>query len=477
MAGSNVSPIDVQTYVEWELAKRQIPLNRMKRTEKDQEVQLSKYGNIQSLLSTFQANLTALTKTFNAVAYQATSSNPQAITAQVTSNTVAPVSHVINVTQLAQAESQISQGYASNNTALNLTDTLTVAVGTQNMGVTVAATDTLQNIRDNINTAAKAGNVGVTASIFATNVGGVPQYQLIVSSNQTGNVNAVAVTDSASLMGFTEQSKAQDAIFTVDKQAVDRPTNMITDVLDGLSFNLLSTSSGAGDVTLNISALDSATQNANIATAVQATLNSYNEVMSFLDKSQINPQTSNDTFPLIKLSLQNALSQTITGNGNFQTLASIGIVSMAAVPQTTTITVVDKTGKEVQKDVKYYSTGQLMLNADTNLPTLSQVLQDNPVAVQTLLTDPQNGIFSTVSSKLLDPLVGSISITIKKNVNIVEQRENIYKQHIADEELSLEKARDFYTNKYAALNVMLQKLQTTSDNISRQLDASVYKRT
>ena len=474
MAGTNVSPIEVQTYVEWELAKRQIPLNRLKRSEKDQEVQVSKYGNIQSLLTNFQANLTALNNTFGAVAYQATTSNPAAITAQVTSNTVAPITHKINVTQLAKAESQISAGVASNNTALNLTDTLTIAVGSKNVGVNVSPTDTLQNIRDNINNSTQAANLGVTASIFATSVAGVPQYQLIISSNQTGVANAVTVTDGTTAFSFTEQNQAQDAMLTVDNQAVDSATNMVASVLDGLSFNLSAAAVGAGDITLNISPVDSGTQNANITTSLQAVLTAYNEVISFLDKSQINPGTSNDTFPLIKLTLQNALNQVI-GSGQFSSLASIGIVSMPAIPQTSTITVVDKTGKEVQKDVKYYSTGQLMLNTDPNLPLLSTVLQDNPAAVQSLLINSTNGIFTNISNNLLDPMTGSLTITINKNVGIIEQRENKFKQQIADEEISLNKERDFFTKKYADLNVLLQKLQTINDNISKQLEASSFQ--
>ena len=359
MSSGNVSPIDVAAIVQGLMLREQLPLDRLKKAEKNQEIQVSCYGQLQSLLSTFQNNLAALGTAFNAISYQATSSNLGAVTAQVTSNFVAPVQHTINVTQLAQAESQISAPQTSNNAALGITDTLGFTVGSTNFSIDVAATDSLQNIRDNINNS--ADNPGVTASILATTSSdGQPQYQLVVSSNQTGVANAVSITDSSGEFAFSEQSKAQDALFKFDGQNVDRASNSVNDVIDGLSFNLLA--AGSGNVTINVSAVDPATQNQNVMTAVKTMLDSYNAVLSFVDKMQVDPATRNATFPMVKTSLQNLMNATFTGGGPYQSLSDIGIVLKPGVEQTATINVVDKDGKEVDKQVKYTSTGQLMLS-------------------------------------------------------------------------------------------------------------------
>jgi flagellar hook-associated protein 2 len=481
MSAGDVSPIDVASIVQGLMMREQMTLNRLEKSEKNQEVQLSAYGQLQSLLQTFQNNLSALNTTFNGIAYQVTSSNTSAVTATVTSNFVAPVSHTLNVTQLAQAESQMSAAQSSNNTALGMTDSLSLTVGTNSFSVNVSATDSLQNIRDNINNA--AGNNGVTASILSTtSTGGQPQYQLVISSNQTGVVNAVSIGDSSGAFNFTEQTKALDAQFTFDGQAVDRASNTVTDVLDGLSFNLLTANTGI--VTLNVSSMDPAQQNTNVLTSVQTLLGSYNDVLSFIDKMQINPATRNDTFPSIKTQLENMMNATFTGGGPYHTLADIGIVPKQGVEQTAMISIIDKDGKETSKEVKYTSTGQLMLSTDVPnigqyLPSLTDALSNNFAAVQSFLTNAQSGILTLMNSNI-DPVSGQMGQSIKSSINDVTQDEQVYKQKITDESVRLDKVQAFLTSKYASLNVLLEKLQETNDYLTKQLaminDESKYSK-
>jgi flagellar hook-associated protein 2 len=473
MPGSDVSVIDVSQYVEWELAKRELPLKRLMKSEKDEEIQLSRYGSLQSLFTNFQTAMTTLSNTYNAVSYQATSSNTSAITAQVTSNIAAPLTHTINVQNLAQAESQISQGFSSQTPGLS--GSITIAVGSLSAAVTISDTDSIQNIRDNINSVLQAANINATASIFATNPNGTPQYQLIISSNQTGAANAVTVTDSGNLLGFTEQFQAKDATFTVDNQTVTSATNVVTSVLDGVTLNLLSASPTAGNMTVTISPVDAGTINTNVTTAIQGILDSYNEIISFIDKCQINPGTKNETFHLLKMSMQGAMTQAL-GTGPYQSLVDIGIFTSESVKQTATMTILDKNGKEVQKEVSYYSTGQLTLNKDPTLPMLSTALQNNAAAVQSFLTNSTNGLFTTIANTLFDPNLGTISQSMSSNMDAIKFRETTLKQNIADEEVALDKAKDFYTDKYAKLNVMLQKLQATSDRIYKQIEQTQVSR-
>jgi flagellar hook-associated protein 2 len=460
---NNVSPIDVTTIVSTLMLNEQRPLDRIKSHEKNEEVQLNEYANLTSLLQTFDTNLQTLGSSFNSIGFQVTSSNPQEIVAQVTSNNVAPIPHSINVTQIAQAESQISSAFSSGTASLGISDTINVSIGTNNFGVSVATTDSLQNIRDNINNAAAVAQIGVTASIVSTSNG----YQLIVSSNQTGVVNAVNVSDSNNSFGFTEETQALDAQFTFDNQNVTRATNTVTDVIDGLTINLLNTTSAS--VTLNVNPIDPTAQENNITTAMQAVIDSYNQIMAYVDQVQANPRTGNGTFPLIKLSVQQAFTNTITGSGVFNSLSDIGIVSKPSTQETTTITIEDQNGKSIDKEIKYSTGGQLQFNTDPLLPSFSQALQTNFSAVQSLLTNSQQGLLNT-TEKLIDPLTGSVTISMNVNVNIINQYIQNDKQLISDQEERLAQVEAGLTQKYARLNVLLEKLQATNDFLSKQLD-------
>jgi flagellar hook-associated protein 2 len=462
MSNNNVSPIDVTTIVNTLMQKEQMGMNKLKRDESKQEVQLNQYSSLSTLLQTFGTNLQALTGAFNAIGFQVTSSNPNAVTAQVTGNNVAPIPHTLNVTQLAQASSQISTAFSSGSIALGITDSIGMAIGSNTLSIDVAATDSLQNVRDNINNDAQAAQLGVNASIVSTSSGA----QLIISSAPTGVANAVSVTDSSGSFGFTQQTAALDAQFQFDNMNVTSASNNIPGVIDGLNINLLGVSNG--NVSLTINALDPAAQQANVTSAIQTLLTSYNQIVGYIDQVQANPKTANETFPLIKLSLQNALTNTVTGSGVFHSLNDIGIVTQPSIQESTTVTYTDQNGKEVQKDIHYSSTGQLQLNTDSLLPTLSEAMQYNFASVQSLLTNAQTGLLTAVSN-LTDPLMGSISQSMQNNVDNINQFIQTDKQGISDEEERLSQVRDFLTHKYAALNVLLQRMQETNDYMFRQL--------
>jgi flagellar hook-associated protein 2 len=460
-----LSPIDVNSTVQMFMTREQLPLQRLKRDEKKQEVQLSAYGQLQGLLQTFQTNLQQVTTTFNAVNYQISSSNAAVASASVTGTNVAPISHTLVVTQLAQAESQASSIFINNNVALNLTDTLSFSAGSNLFTMNVAATDSLQNIRDNINNA--YGNTGVTASIQSSNAAdGTAQYQLVVSSNQTGTANAVSVTDANSLFGFSEKKAAADANFTFDNQSVVRSSNYISDVMDGISFNLVSL--GSSDI--NITAAEPAAQATNVTQSIKALLDSYNQALAFIDANQADPMTRNETFPLLKMNLQSTMNTAFTGNGPFNKLSDIGIVTIADASnkRSITTTIQDKNGKEVKRTIAYSLSGQLTLNADALFPTLSTALSNNFSAVESFLTTTQNGILSKVNT-LVDPLTGSITSTLRANSSSITAQEKMYEQKIADEDNRLNDVEANYVKKFSDLNVLLAKLQQTTDYLTSQL--------
>jgi len=218
---------------------------------------------------------------------------------------------------------------------------MTFSVGTKTpFSVTIdASNNTLAGIRDAINGA--AGNNGVTASIInvnnATNTGTISK--LVLTSKDTGVANgfSVAVTGDAGLSrldtsvpaNFTGVTAA-DAKILMDGQVATRSSNVITDVLPGVTLNLQSTATLNTDVNVDIT-LDNAAIKETISGFVTA-YNALNSTTDSLGKFAGTTGGSNgallgdSTLRMIKNDLRQLVSSPVTSaNSSFNTLKTIGI--------------------------------------------------------------------------------------------------------------------------------------------------------
>jgi flagellar hook-associated protein 2 len=141
------------------------------------------------------------------------------------------------------------------------------------------ATDSLQGLADRI-TAALAGATAVVASSVE---GGETSYRLEVTGH-TGIPTlggSDAVLQALGLRGYGiahELQAAGDALIHVDEYAVQRPTNQMDDVIDGVSLDLLK-SAPSDTVLLNVAPNPEAA-----VTALQQLVNSYNTVNATINQ-------------------------------------------------------------------------------------------------------------------------------------------------------------------------------------------------
>lgn len=119
--------------------------------------------------------------------------------------------------------------------------------------INLTAGATLENLRDLINN--DADNPGVTASILQHN----GQYRLVLSGGETGTEHSITVNSLATTIAgfdssnFTVTQAASNARFRVDGFPVDgtwmeRSTNSVSDVLDGVTLSL----AGPGETTIRL---------------------------------------------------------------------------------------------------------------------------------------------------------------------------------------------------------------------------------
>ena len=234
-------------------AEGQPQFNAITRQETAAKAQVSGLGSLKSALSTFQTAVQKLNDINLFKTNQAVSSNDAIVKVTAGAGSVAG-SHTLQVTNLAKKQSSITVDEFEATKGLG-SGTMTFSVGATSFSLDInTSNNTLSGIRDAIN--GSANNNGVTASIInvnnKANTGTISK--LVLTAKDTGLANKfdVAVTSDSdklkSLDTFTPENytrvEAEDANILIDGQTATRSSNVISDVLQGVTLNLQSAALG-----------------------------------------------------------------------------------------------------------------------------------------------------------------------------------------------------------------------------------------
>lgn len=298
--GSN---LDVNGIVSQLMAVEQQPLALMAKQESSYQAKLSAYGTLKGALSAFQTAMEGLadgTK-FQAATASAADASVLTATASGASGKAMPGSYSVEVQQLAQQQKIRSSGFSSTSSAVG-SGTLTIQYGAYDSGsntftlnstkpaqtVTIdPSNNTLSGVRDAIN----AAGIGVSATIINDGT----SNRLVVTAKDTGASNSIKITandddganlDAAGLSqlafnpaaaagsgkNMAEVQMAQDAKLQIDGIAISKSSNTITDVIEGMTLNLLKTNVGS-PTTLTV-----ARDTAGVKASVDAFVKAFNNV-------------------------------------------------------------------------------------------------------------------------------------------------------------------------------------------------------
>lgn len=353
--GSN---LDVNGIVSKLMSVEQQPVTLLDKKEASYQAKLSAYGSVQAAVSSFQTAVQGLN---NLSKFQSTKASPGDSTVlTASSSSIATAgSYNIDVTTLAQSQKLVAAGQTSLTAAVGAgaSTTLTFDFGTVSGGTFATGTYTgasfvsngagvktvtidssnnsLAGIKDAINNA----NVGVTASIV--NDGSTSPYRLVFASNTMGANNSIklSVSGDATLTGLlshdpandtgqnlSESVTAQNAAFSVNGVAISKTSNSVSDVIQGVTFNLLKASSST---TLSVSQ-----DTSSVTTSVNALATAYNSLNKTLaDLTAYDPKTKtggpllgDSTVRTIQTQIRRALSTPLSNpSGSYSTLGQIGV--------------------------------------------------------------------------------------------------------------------------------------------------------
>jgi len=462
------SGLDVTSIITKLMAIEQKPLNDLQTQATTLNTKLSNVGKMQGYFADLQAKSNALTDTTLWGTTTASSADSSAVKVTTTTGATAG-NYDINVSKLATGQTVTSNALAADAT-LNQ-GTLTIELGTYGAGtpaadfttkagsspitISIGAGDTsLTSVRDKIN----AAGAGVVASIV-TDASGA---RLSLRSKDTGADSAFRITTTETVddgnaatglsqLGFdatqadspmSRTGTAANAELTVNGIALTSASNTLTNVVDGITLNLLKPTTSAVAVTVS-------PDTASVKTAVTNFVTAFNTLASFIATQTAYDATAKKGGPLqgdqatlaLQNQLRNVINQSSGASGSWSRLSEIGLTLKADGTLDTNSTKLD--------------------NALGNLPELKKLLSGDA-------TSSANTGFIRRFKNLADAALGADGVFATRTASIQSNvTRNSKDQDALQKRLDQTQAR--LQAQYSALDTTMAKMNTLSTYMTQQI--------
>lgn len=438
--GGLATGLNTQAIIDGLVGIERRPITLLKNQQSALQNKITLYQSLSSKLGALKTAVTKLSSANDFFVKQAKSSNENVLVATASAN-AGVGAHNISVNDLARATTLGSAAFDDTSVTTVGTGTLAVTVGTTPVNIPVdSSNNTLEGLRNAINDSGAA----VTASIITVTAGATPRYRLVVSGKNTGLIHAVTIDVSGLTQGageqapgFTTTQAAKDAALLVDGITVARATNVVSDVITGVTLDLKNLSNGEIQVTVN-------NDNEAIKKQFDEFVAAYNDVLAFInDKTKYDsatktggPLLGDASLRSLKRSLQTMITAPVAGAPAI--LADIGVAS--------------------QRD------GTLSVNS----AKFAEALETQLAGVGNLFLDADNGLaakittFADAANRIGD---GILSLRIG---GAQDQIKRIGDQ-IARKEDALIRLQDDLTRRFTVLETLVSKLNTQSAFLTQQL--------
>ncbi|HEB55742.1 MAG TPA: flagellar cap protein [Gammaproteobacteria bacterium] len=432
------SGLDIQSIVSKLMAIERQPLQRLQQKQSQLETQISAYGKLSSTISTFQSAMEAL-GSFDALrVFSTNTSNPDVIDLTATSSADLGTFGV-EVVRLAEKHKTSSSEVLNTATFGGAAgDSLSIQVGsvaTDTITVDMSTAMTLQDIRDAINN--DTANPGVQATVINGDNG---NQKLILTATRSGSEGALTFSYGGSIASTTLNMQTLNNIggdinllnseFNVDGYNITRQSNNVSDVISGVTLNLVNADPG-NTYTVEINRdLES------VEESVQAFADAFNELRSSIKSLRKGELEADSSLLSIERRVFSVLNTPATG-GAFSVLSDVGL--------------------NMQKD------GTMLLAKSD----LQSALQTNFDGVAELFASDTDG-FAKRLVDLADNLLASDGLLetrtdgLEARIDIVVNRQDAFLRN-----LDAVEAR--YRAQFSALDALVGQLQGTGQFLTSQL--------
>jgi len=337
--GGLISGLDTNGIIDQLLALQQKPIVRLQRQEAGYQVELSAYGGMQAVLNSLKSAIEGLDSVSDFTNFSATSGDTDLFSVSADENAAAG-SYDVTVHNLAKVHKLTSEAF---------TETEAVGGGTIQLrlgdaaavDISVSGTDTIADVAQSINDA----DAGVNAAVVFDGT----NYFLTLTGKETGAANLIDLTvtdddgDGTDLSGLSRlvyevsgdtknlnnTQTAEDSMITVDGVSnISRDTNVIDDVIQGITITLESAPATDNEAVLTVSRDTSA-----IVSKINSFVSAYNGALDLFETYQnydsdavtagvlLGDATTNH----IRTSLENLITDAVSGVESLSRLENLGI--------------------------------------------------------------------------------------------------------------------------------------------------------
>ena len=432
------SGLDVNSIVSQLMAIERQPLQRLQFKQSQLEAQISAYGQLSSSLSAFQSAMDDLGSLDALKVFSTSTSNADVI--DITASSSANLGTFdVEVVRLAEHHKMASAETLNTVTfGGKKSDALIIQVGVDAadiITVDLSTAKTLSEIRTAIND--DINNPGVSATIINGDGG---NQKLVLTANDSGSASALSLSTSGKVnlgdFGFQTlndiggDTSLLDAEVVVDGYTVTRSSNDISDVISGVTLNLVSADPG------NAYTLQINRDLEKVEESVQAFADAFNELRTSI-KGLRNGQLEADSSLLaMERSIFSVLNAPATG-GAFSVLSEVGL--------------------SMQKD------GNMTLSSND----LKTALQTDFEGVAQLFAADTQG-FANRFSTFADNWLGSGGMLAARTDGLETRIDNLVDRQISFER-RLETVESRYLRQFSALDALVGQLQGTSQFLTSQL--------
>lgn len=336
--GGLISGLDTNSIIDQLLALQQKPIVKLQQQEANYQVELSAYGSMQAVLDSLKSAMGGLDSVSDLTSFSATSGDTDLFSVSADENATAG-SYDVTVQNLAKVHKLTSGAF---------TETEAVGGGTIHLrlgdaaavDISVSATDTISDVAQAINDADAGVNAAVIfdgTSYFLTltgeETGAANLIDLTVTDDDTNNTDtnnlSRLVYEAAGTKNLINTQTAEDSMITVDGVSdISRDTNVIDDVIQGVTITLESAPATDNEAVLTVNRNTSA-----IVSKINSFVSAYNGALDLFEAYQSYDQGTETAGVLlgdattnsIRNNLENLITDTVPGVESFSRLADLGI--------------------------------------------------------------------------------------------------------------------------------------------------------
>jgi flagellar hook-associated protein 2 len=429
------------------------PLNSINKSISKDNAQISAYGSISSQIASFQSSIAGLITPSTIKATTASSSSTSFLSAS-NDGTALAGEYKITVDQVASPQVIKISNSAFTSLYDEFADDGVISIAINSVTYEITPTSyTVAGLAEAINS---ANLTGISATIINLGTSSVPDYQVrIVNTSDTTTTIDLSAIKEENVSVFTTETDIDDdtdavpSIFTINGSGpIERSSNTITDLIPGLTINLVS----AGDSTITV-----AQDNSALSSKISAFVTAFNALDKSLKDISSYDATAKKGATLYGDSAINSLRREIR---------SI-ITSTLGVNATTSYNRLSQVGVNLKSD------GTLSLDSSA----LNTAISANFNKVASLFS----GTGNSSDSKTLQGFAYQLNTTLTTATGIdglITNRKSSLQSEIrrlqakADQEqLRLDNLQQMYKKQYTALDKTVASLNSMASYLTNQFDA------